>query len=129
MSVLLGTNSAQLLLKPLFPSSSPPLLHLWALTTPVGAHLKGFLSQKRFSLRLYKPQVISMPLHPSVSLSLSVVSWFRFTPVPRYICLCLETGGASSSAIRRGGLRAEMPAVRERKVRLPADTVCHFRTG
>ncbi len=86
------------------PSSHPPLLLCCtsALRTPLGAHLKGFLSEKRFSLCMYKPLVISMPLHPSVSLS--IVSWFRFAPVPRYICLCLETGGASSSAIRRGGL-------------------------
>lgn len=108
MSVLLSTNFAQLLFKhpPSFPTASP-LLHLGS-DDSIGS------SFKRISIReavvctsLESYQCLSILPSLSLCLSLCIASWFRFTPVPPYICLCLETGGASSPAISRGGLKCQ----------------------
>lgn len=129
MSFLLRTNFAQLRFTPIPPSSPPPplLCFIQALTTPQGAHLKEFLSQKLFSLCLCKPQVISAPLCPVCFSILSlccflVVVYYRSTLHLSVLAANLQTGIVSSLAIRRGGLGAEMPTVWERKVRRSADT-------
>ena len=100
MSVLLSTNPP--------PSTASPLLHLGS-DDSIGSSFKRISIREAVvctSLESYQ----CLSILPSLSLCVSL-SLYRFLvqvhSCAAYICLCLETGGASSPAISRGGLKCQ----------------------